>query len=399
MLAALAAALLAGTVRADDTPTQGGHREYALVPLVGGDTDTGFGGGALGSLAQVDPAFRPFRWKLETATFITFRHGEGGFSSPYQDLFALLTINGLLGGRGRLELRPSYTRKTNLRYAGIGNASVATADDNGDRQFFTRVHPALLVRFRLALAPPFYLLLGTLYTHNWISYEPDSTLAQDLASPDPRVRDLLLVDRRHGLHLLEAGIIVDTRDDEVASRRGQYHTLKARVSPWSNSALPYRYVQIDLATRFYATVWPERLVLGARLVGDVQIGSVPFYELSRYDEASALGGANSVRGVPADRYRGKRKVFANFEARGILAHFTVRGSPYALGLTGFVDTGRVWADLTSAPELDGTGLGLKYGVGGGLRLHKGRSFVLRFDLAWSPDASPLAGYLLAGQMF
>jgi len=73
------------------------------------------------------------------------------------------------------------------------------------------------------------------------------------------------------------------------------------------------------------------------------------------------------------------------------------------GIVGFADAGRVWADTSFHPELDGTGIGLKYGVGGGLRLQSGSSFVLRADVAWSPDAralgSPVGGYFAAGQMF
>jgi hypothetical protein len=69
------------------------------------------------------------------------------------------------------------------------------------------------------------------------------------------------------------------------------------------------------------------------------------------------------------------------------------------GIVGFADGGRVWADTSLQPELDGTGIGLKYGVGGGLRLQSGSSFVLRADIAWSPDASPVGGYFSAGQMF
>jgi hypothetical protein len=38
-------------------------------------------------------------------------------------------------------------------------------------------------------------------------------------------------------------------------------------------------------------------------------------------------------------------------------------------------------------------------VGGGLRLQKDQTFVLRADLAWSPDAHPLGGYFLAGHLF
>jgi hypothetical protein len=59
----------------------------------------------------------------------------------------------------------------------------------------------------------------------------------------------------------------------------------------------------------------------------------------------------------------------------------------------------VWADTRPQPALDGTGLGLKYGVGGGLRLGSGGSFVLRGDIAWSPDATPIGGYLIAGEIF
>jgi hypothetical protein len=58
----------------------------------------------------------------------------------------------------------------------------------------------------------------------------------------------------------------------------------------------------------------------------------------------------------------------------------------------------VWSALPPARELDGTGVGLKYGLGLGLRLQKG-TFLVRGDLAWSPDARPLGGYLLAGQIF
>jgi hypothetical protein len=68
-------------------------------------------------------------------------------------------------------------------------------------------------------------------------------------------------------------------------------------------------------------------------------------------------------------------------------------------VTAFLDGGRVWADTRPAPELDGATAGLKYGVGGGLRVQKGETFVLRADLAWSPDARPIGAYLLAGQLF
>ena len=94
------------------------------------------------------------------------------------------------------------------------------------------------------------------------------------------------------------------------------------------------------------------------------------------------------------------KLFQNLEARSEVAHFHIKGKHYTLSAAAFFDAGRVWTELGRAhPDLDGTGLGLKYGVGGGLRLHQGETFVVRGDVAWSPDARPVAGYFAAGQIF
>lgn len=108
---------------------------------------------------------------------------------------------------------------------------------------------------------------------------------------------------------------------------------------------------------------------------------------------------NGVRGVPAQRYSGKLKAFGNLEVRSEVVTAEVWGKPYTLALAAFFDAGRVWADWRSRPELDGTGVGLKYGVGGGLRLQQGRAFVVRGDVAWSPDARPIGAYFTAGQTF
>jgi Omp85 superfamily domain len=70
-----------------------------------------------------------------------------------------------------------------------------------------------------------------------------------------------------------------------------------------------------------------------------------------------------------------------------------------VGAAAFFDGGRVWADTTPQPALDGSSLGLKYGVGTGFRLMSGKAFVLRGDIAWSPDATPIGGYVVAGESF
>jgi hemolysin activation/secretion protein len=128
-------------------------------------------------------------------------------------------------------------------------------------------------------------------------------------------------------------------------------------------------------------------------------GNTPFYELARFDDTYAIGGVLGVRGVPAQRYSGKLKALANIEIRVEIVSFRALGKRMVFGVAPFFDAGRVWADFGYHPDLDGRGVGLKYGYGGGLRLQSGSSFVLRADVAGSPDANPVSGYFMAGQMF
>jgi outer membrane protein assembly factor BamA len=260
------------------------------------------------------------------------------------------------------------------------------------------MHPTLLVRLRVTLGRGLFLLFGNYFTYNRIDVHPNGKLARDIAA-DSAVGRFFGPLRDHAVDVFEYGLVYDTRDEETSPHSGAYHQLKLRLSPGGTPALPYRYGQVSLITRFYATLVPRRLELGLRIVGDGQFGNPPFYELARYEDTFAFGGGNGVRGVPGQRYYGKVKVFGNLEARSELVKFAIGGKDYSLGLVGFFDCGRLWADWTRDPALDGNGVGLKYGAGGGLRFQQGKTFVVRGDVAWSPDARPIGAYLTAGQTF
>ena len=183
------------------------------------------------------------------------------------------------------------------------------------------------------------------------------------------------------------------------TRRGQFHTAIVRVSPRVGTALPYAYERLNVTARFYTTPVHNVTVL-FRVVGDTLLGDPPFYELARFDETPAIGGSKAVRGVPAQRYYGKVKLFGNIELRSELLHFSVHHKRMVLGAAMFADGGRSWTQLGELnPALDGTGLGLKYGLGGGLRLQEGQTFIVRGDVAWSPDARPVGAYFAAGEVF
>jgi outer membrane protein assembly factor BamA len=389
---------------APDAPAIERKTEFGIVPLAGGNTDYGLGGGFLTNLAGLDPAVSPYAWRLEAAAFVTFKAKDAAPSewvNPYQDYYFLLTVPHFLHDRLRLELRPSYTRETTQLYYGLGNASPAPPDEIPSRDFYGREHPTLSTRLRWAVAGDLFVELGAAYTENWFALDPQSTLAADMNTGAPAVRALLGTATRHGVLLAENALIYDSRDSEIAPRRGQYHQLKLRTSPAAGDHLPYQYGQVNATVRFYVPFAPAagRFGLAIRVVGDWQFGNVPFYELARYEDTFAFGGVNGVRGIPGQRYYGRIKLFSNVELRSRLLDFTLLRKPYALGGALFTDFGRLWTDFGAHPELDGSGLGLKYGLGGGLRLQQGKTFMIRVDVAWSPDARPLGAYLTAGHAF
>jgi hypothetical protein len=396
-----AAAWAQGAAQAQPPPAAS-TREFNIVPIAGGDSDVGLGLGEVSDWARLEPRFTPYRWRLESGAFATFKLRDGNdLISPYQDYYLLLTLP-QLGPRRllRLEVRAAFTEETTLKYFGIGNATPFPAGVPVRQTEYERVHPTVAAEVRITMAPHWFLQTGGVFTQNWLSVPPTTLLGQAAASGPPEIRSMLGTFSPHGVALIEMGAQYDSRDNETVTRSGAYHTLKARLSPAAGSWLPYAYQQVDATFRFYATPVPRWLTLSWRLVGDVLVGAPPFYELARFEETPAIGGGKALRGVPAQRYYGKVKVFENLEARSELLPFTIKGKRLVLGAALFVDAGRVWTELTTRhPELDGTGLGLKYGLGGGLRLQSGQTFVVRADVAWSPDAQPIAAYFAAGEIF
>ena len=386
---------------ADRASAEEGHNELGGLPLVGGDSDLGIGGGGFVSFARFDPGYVPYRYRLELAGAITFKPSEQGLKVPYQDIYALLTVPSFLTRRLRLEVRVSYTRESTLAYYGIGNAAVRPErGPNGepaiDYFHYGLTRPAFVVRLRIRLAQAWSLQLGELISYDDPDLRENSLVARQSREPELR-RFFRTGGAAHWVNVLEYTLFYDTRDAETSTTRGMFHQLRLRLSPGGVDPMPYRYGQVNLTLRWYET-W-SRWTLATRLVGDVQFGDVPFYELPRFEDTFALGGANGVRGVPAQRYSGKLKLFGNLEMRVALAEFHLIGLPCKLQAVAFFDAGRLWSDLNADPKLDGRGLGLKYGIGGGMRLQQGQAFVVRADVAWSPDARPIGAYVTAGQVF
>jgi hypothetical protein len=384
-----------------DLEERGAHNEFNLLPVVGGTTDIGFGGGYFLGYDRVNRSEAPYSWNVESAGFVTFAPGHGGgVIVPYQNFYAKLDVPRLFR-KIWFQIRPEYSWETTLNYFGLGNASSAVAPPGAPAKYFEYgwLHPELDIDLRWRFADHFIGRMGIRGVASWLQVEKDSKLAEDLRTGSPEVKHLLGSTDSSIVALLNYGLQIDTRDNIVSTHSGTFDSLDVQVSPGGVSWLPYRYLEATADFRFFAPIWKRYITLAGRVAGDLIYGDAPFYALARFENTYAVGGLNGVRGVPGQRYYGKVKALGNVELRTELASFHALGNNMVFGAVGFLDGGRVWADTTAQPALDGSGIGQKYGVGGGLRLQSGSAFVLRLDVAWSPDANPVAGYFAAGQMF
>lgn len=372
--------------------------EFTAVPFVGGDSDVGFGGGFIASWARLGNR-EPYLLRVEAATAVTFKRPEDSWAVPYTDAYVLIEAPHVVPERMRLRLRVSYTREQRLPYSGLGNASEPVPEAEDERSRYTRTHPTADLQTELNLTKALHILLGVNFTPNWIHVNSDSRLAQDMTMGSDTVRRLLGNAENHSVLLFSYGATIDTRDNLVNSRRGFYASARVDLAPGPSGSFTHRWARANTSVRGFVPLVAERLTLAGRVVTDWLFGDAPFYELPRYDSTSAIGGPSGVRGIPAQRYFGKIKAFGNLELRSELVKVHMLGKETTWGITGFFDAGRVWADYDAHPELDGTELGLKYGTGAGLRIASGKSFVLRFDVAWSRESEPVSAYLLSGHAF
>lgn len=412
LLAALLLAPRAGG--ADDLPQE--RLEWSVLPALGGNTDVGLLFGAVSVLARFDEGFAPYHWRGEAIVIASAKEGPAGAEFPLQRYLTRWDLPGQLGGRLRIEPQVGYQRVVNSGYFGIGNASRAepAAEEApgvpARRYQYVRHEGSARVLARLALEPELSLALGLQILYDAPEIYEGSKLAEDLAAQTAEGARRLFATSDGAQFTLLAGLLWDTRDHETVPTRGFFHELSVRFGVGAPASQEVRYGGFTVNLRFYASLVDDGwLVLATRVFSDHVFGNVPFYELGQGGAFPAIalpGGSNAIRGVPTGRYAGRSRIVANVELRTMFARFSFGEHRFRLGAAAFADAGRIWSGFfASDPDLDGHGLGVTYGVGGGLRLQWGQSVLARIDLAYSPDAGsgypsvPLGVYLELGQAF
>ncbi|RWY49982.1 BamA/TamA family outer membrane protein [Mucilaginibacter gilvus] len=164
--------------------------------------------------------------------------------------------------------------------------------------------------------------------------------------------DSLIVDKDK----VHAGIMVNYIDNErkggVFPNDGHYFTITLTgyrgMNGYSKS-----YGQLRSEFTFYKKLTQHgALVISDRIGGGVTVGRPAFYQ------GMFLGGQGNLLGYLQNRFAGKHMIYNNFQARLKLANIKGYLLPGQLGISGFYDAGRVWADNYHAG-------GIHHGVGGG----------------------------------
>lgn len=405
VLTALLVAGLASPERALADRKEDEHKyldrsEFSWLPLVGGDSDFGYGGGVMLSLADFRFPYEPYRYRIEVVALALFKvDSSGRFLAPFQEYGLRATFPQLVFKPLRLTLGARYVRSAALFYPGLGNASVKDPTWTFAESRYSLAQPNVFLLLGFSLPDPWRLKLGVTYGRDYVRYPAGGTVDQDLVSGTPWIREELRGTGHHGSLIFDYALGLDTRDNETASSKGYTVDLLFQHAPAIGTLIPLFWLRTNLSGRIFLPVYQDLIVLAGRLQLDMLFGHPPFYELARAGKRWALGSAFGLRGVPGQRYYGRYKAIANLELRLQIVRFEAWNKRFRIGFTGLADAGRVWADLKSHPELGNGGDIIHYGLGGGLRLQMGDVFVVRADVAWSPEANPIGFYFTAGHLF
>jgi outer membrane protein assembly factor BamA len=197
--------------------------------------------------------------------------------------------------------------------------------------------------------------------------------------------------------VVQAGVAIDTRDNEPAPRRGFFVDGSVRgAAPVTGSAFTFGGGDITarLFTPLSTTMSEQPIVLAQRTILDVVVGDAPVRERMRFGglvDAQGLGGQDTARGVRLSRYPGRFRASHQIELRADVLHVAVGENDLGVVVAGFLDGAVAVFEASSAAD----DLRVLLGGGGSLRVVWNTNFVFRIDLALSPEEPGRLGFYTA----
>lgn len=175
---------------------------------------------------------------------------------------------------------------------------------------------------------------------------------------------------------LFAGLILnytkDTRNNKLLPTNGGYFNIRTH-GYWGVSAYAKSYLQIIPELAFYKSIDRQgNIVIANRVGGGVSFGKTAFYQ------SLFLGGHENLWGFKQYRFAGEQLFYNNLELRIKLLQIGSYILPGQLGLVGFYDIGKVWAQGYDSKEWH-------QGVGGGVYFAPAQMFLLQAIAGYSNE--------------
>jgi outer membrane protein assembly factor BamA len=365
--------------------------EIAGLPAVNFDSDEGFGYGALAEIYRYRSGdYAPYVWTLQPKVFLTTRGRREVtlfFDAPH-----------VLPGGWRMDVDLGLERRTATPYYGVGNSSpydsLLEDPDGPDPHYydFGRERRSLLFNLQRPIAElPLRMLFGGGLVRTRITPVPDMVGSTLYAS------DVGATEETYWTNYIRGGVVWDTRDRESAPTRGSWTEILIQRADRSLGA-DGGFTRVSFADRRYYSL-TDRIVFAHRYIVQGTSASAPLHELQRvetsFKPAEGLGGSRTVRGLPKNRYVGRGLLVWNSELRWRATDFQAAGRSFHIGLSAFLDQGRVWGGGVRVDELL---TDLHRGYGAGLHVGMGENFVASFDAARSSE-SDLSVYIGLGYLY
>lgn len=385
---------------------------YGAVPSVGYSSHTGFGFGAAGTVFKRDPKLKPYKWAVDASIYVSTKGTHThAINAEGVELFELpLRLRGRVGLYA--SINQSYCGQNSSAICDLAQAQLAAqglglAGEERERFIFEYTHFRFIesyglvqARWRLKDFPHKLEILN--------GWRGSYFLPGDFYSDTPYKNSLYTRDfgekgERGFISVFEVGFIADNRDNEVFSRSGYWAETSVRVaSPWIGSK--WTFLGTQLALRGYIPLSEDqRWVLANQFLSDFVAGYAPIPEMARVGgllgalNFRGFGGQYLGRGMPQEFIPGRVKISNQIELRYLFWGFDLWSQHFDLGAVTFLDTGLARWDWS---EFLREALVLHLGFGGGLRAIWNNAYLLRADVAFSPDAQYEAQvYVNIGSLF
>ncbi|GAB2836711.1 BamA/TamA family outer membrane protein [Ferruginibacter profundus] len=173
-----------------------------------------------------------------------------------------------------------------------------------------------------------------------------------------------------------AGVVIkfvkDNRSNKIIPVRGSYLSVNTQAYAGINN-YSKNFAQVIPEFAFYKKLSnKENIVFANRLGGGITLGKTAFYQ------SQFLGGHENLYGYRQYRFAGNYMLYNNAELRIKIAQAGSYILPGQLGLIGFYDAGKVWANGSNSKKIH-------QGVGGGIYFAPAQIAVLQLILGHSTE--------------